>query len=119
MIQKQCLYCKVSFTDEKGNRNYCSSRCYYSAKNERSKAHQRKLKLDLRESKIQQNDMICDMLVAKGLQSYQTNFNEVDALGFDFNFYRSVTKDEQGYALKFVNYQIRLIDPFQFEIERI
>ena len=118
MIRKYCLYCKLPFTDKKGNRNYCSSRCYYSAKNERSKAHHKKLKVDLRESKIQQNDMICDKLVAKGLQIYQTTFDELDQLGFDFDFFRDVIEDE-GPVLRLINYQIRLIDPLKFGIERI
>lgn len=119
MIHKFCLYCMLPFTDKKGNRNYCSSRCYNLAKIERSKAYQGKLKVDLRDSKIQQNNLICDKLMAKDLQTYQSTYEELDKLGFDFSYFRNVISDELGYAHTLVSFQLRFIDPFKLEIQRI
>jgi hypothetical protein len=113
------MFCSEFFIDYRGNKNYCSRDCYEYAKNDRSRSNYETQKALLRESKIQQNNLICEKLFSEQSHIYYSSFEELDELGFDFSYFKDVTKDEFGYAHTLTSFQLRLIDPFKLEIQRL
>lgn len=114
---KYCPICSCLLPDNRSNRIYCSHECYMEQKRSNSKEKYHKKEQELIKSKILANDVICNSLYKGNTEPVLTNFDQLNALGFDFSSFASIEKDEKGHRLKLTSTSLRLIDEKTIQIQ--